>query len=98
MLLGGLSGSIRAAMKKKRGRSSRRPTDRDLQAYVDGELDPARRAEVKSALRKDPALRATVHHYETQKRATHRLYDPVLSEPLSESLTKLLRKRLAKPR
>jgi anti-sigma factor RsiW len=62
-----------------------------LQAYVDCELDAERRAEIDAALRKDAALRTTLHRYEAQKRGVQRLYDNVLSEPVPESLAKLLK-------
>lgn len=79
-------------MARKRSRTNRRPTDRDLQAYVDGELDAERRAEVAEALRRESSLRATVRRYEAQRRALHKLYDTALEEPVPESLKRLLRK------
>ena len=95
MLPGLRSGSMGANMAKKNGRSSRRPSDLDLQAYVDGELDAERRAEIKSALRRDPALRDIVHRYEVQKRAIHRIFHGALDEPVPERLAKLIK---GKPR
>jgi anti-sigma factor RsiW len=77
-------------MARKPRREDRRPTDRDLQAYVDGELDPARRAEVREALRHDAELRAVVRRYQAQRRALRRLFDPVLAEPMPESLERVL--------
>jgi anti-sigma factor RsiW len=79
-------------MARKRGRAKRQPTDRDLQAYVDGELDAARRVEVSEALDRDPALRATVKRYEAQRRALRRLYRPALDEPIPDELARLVRK------
>jgi anti-sigma factor RsiW len=77
--------------------SSKRPTDRELQAYVDGELHGRRRVQVEAALKRDPALRATAHRYEAQKRGVQRLYDDVLSEPVPPTLSRIL-KILHKPR
>jgi len=62
-----------------------------MQAYVDGELDAKRRTEIDATLRKDAALRTTLHRYEAQKRGVRRLYDDVLSEPVPDSLAKLLK-------
>jgi anti-sigma factor RsiW len=72
-------------------RSSKRPTDRELQAYVDGELSGKRRSEVEAALKRDPVLRTTAHRYEAQKRGVQRLYDDVLSEPVPPALSKMLK-------
>jgi anti-sigma factor RsiW len=77
-------------MARKPRREDRRPTDRDLQAYVDGALDASRRAEVRHALRYDSALRAMVRRYQAQRRALRRLFDPVLGEPMPEALKQLL--------
>ena len=77
-------------MARKLRREDRRPTDRDLQAYVDGELDAARRAEVRDALRCDSGLRAAVRRYQAQRRTLRRLFDPILAEPLPEPLARLL--------
>ena len=77
-------------MARKSRRENRRPTDRDLQAYVDGELDAARRAEVRNALRCDSGLRVVVKRYQAQRRALRRLFDPILREPLPEPLARLL--------
>jgi anti-sigma factor RsiW len=80
-----------------RSNSKNRPTDRELQAYVDGELSDKRRTEVEIALKRDPKLRTLAHRYEAQKRGVQRLYDDVLSEPVPQSLSKLL-KIPSKPR
>jgi len=77
-------------MARKHRRETRRPTDRELQAYVDGELEAARRAEVRDALKHDADLRATVKRYQAQRRALRRLFDPVLTEPMPETLEALL--------
>ena len=77
-------------MARKPDRATRRPTDRELQAYVDGELKATRRAEVRDALRRDAELRATVRRYQAQRRALRRLFEPVLEEPMPETLQKVL--------
>jgi anti-sigma factor RsiW len=82
----------RSSSKRFNGRgAARRPSDRELQAYVDGELSSKRRMEVEAALQRDPALRHIAHRYEAQKRGVQRLYDDVLSEPVPHSLTDILK-------
>lgn len=70
---------------RKRTRRTR-PTDRDLQAYVDGALDEARAAEVEAALRRDARLRRSVHLYRMLDHIVGLLYGNVLTEPLPERL------------
>lgn len=53
-----------------------------LHAYVDGQLDPARRIEVEAWLAEDEAAAARVDAYRAQNAALHHLFDPVLKEPL----------------
>ena len=61
-------------------------TEADLQAYVDGRLAEARRAEVEAwlAMRPDDAER--VAEYRAQHDMLHALYDPVLDEAVPERL------------
>ena len=63
-----------------------RPTDRELQAYVDGTLEGTRAAEVESALRRDAKLRHAVHLYRMLNHIVRLLYDNVMTEPLPERL------------
>jgi anti-sigma factor RsiW len=71
------------------GRSRARaipPTDRELQAYVDGALNETRAAEVETALRRDEKLRRAVHLCRMLNHLVRLLYDGVLTEPLPERL------------
>lgn len=58
------------------------PGEDDLHAYVDGRLDPARRAQVVARLRVDADAAARVEAYRRQNQALHGLFDPVLDDPL----------------
>ncbi|HQS56837.1 MAG: hypothetical protein B7Y56_02295 [Gallionellales bacterium 35-53-114] len=54
----------------------------DLQAYVDGRLDAARRAEVEAWLLQHPSDASRVAAYRQQNDALQALFNPVLNEPL----------------
>lgn len=56
--------------------------ERDLHAYVDGQLDAARRQEVEAHLAADPAAAEKVAAYRRQTAMLHGLFDPTLDEPL----------------
>lgn len=64
-------------------------TDADLHAYVDAELAAPRRAEIEARLAADPDATERVRAYETQKQSLRKLFDPVLDEPLPDSLRAL---------
>jgi len=65
-------------------------TDETLMAFVDGELDTARRATVESALSGDAALRARVAALQTQRRRVSAAFAGVLDEPMPDRLASLL--------
>lgn len=65
----------------------------DLHAYVDGELDEHRRAEVETWLADHPEDAARVRAFQDQKAALHALYDGVLSEPLPARIESALSRR-----
>lgn len=58
--------------------------DADLHAYVDGELSPERRAAVEAHLRTHPEAARQVQDHKRIDLALHRLYDPVLYDPVPE--------------
>lgn len=62
-------------------------TDDDLNAYVDGVLDEARRIEVEALLARDPEAAAKVANWRAQAQALHALFDPVLDETPTETMT-----------
>ncbi|HSD60067.1 MAG TPA: anti-sigma factor [Burkholderiales bacterium] len=61
-------------------------SDNDLHAYADGELDPARLAEVEARLAADPAAAQRVALWRRQNEALHALFDGVLTEPVPARL------------
>lgn len=61
-------------------------TDTELNAFLDGELTPARRTEVELWLAGHPEAVMRLEHFLAQREALHRLFDPVLDEPLPEAL------------
>jgi anti-sigma factor RsiW len=64
--------------------------ERDLLAYVDGLLDPARRQAVEAQLAADPAAAARIADFAAQRTALRSLYDPVLDEPVPPRLAAVL--------
>jgi len=61
-------------------------TEADLHAYVDRALPEARRAEVEAYLAARPQEAGRVQAYRQQNEALHRLFDPVIDEPVPERL------------
>ncbi len=59
-------------------------TDGDIQAFVDNQLDPARRAEVEAHVAANPDAARTVAAYRAQNTALHEAYDGALNEPVPE--------------
>ncbi len=58
----------------------------DLQAYVDGQLDPQRAAAVEAYLAAHPEDAERVAAYRAQTEALHAIYDPVLEEPVPPAM------------
>lgn len=69
-------------------------TEDMLHAYVDGQLDPARHAEVEAYLNAHPQAAEKVTAYRKQNEMLHALFDPALNEPLPTAL----RRGTASPR
>jgi anti-sigma factor RsiW len=65
----------------------------DLHAYADGQLDPARRAEVEAYLAAHPEAVAQVQDLRAQTHALHASYDAVMNEPIPLRLTNALQPR-----
>ncbi len=63
--------------------------DSDLHAYVDGQLDSARRIEVETWLAEDEEAARRVEAYRAQNAALHSLFDGILNEPLGGRLAGL---------
>ena len=66
------------------------PTDDELHALVDGQLDPDRRSAVEEALARDPAMAARVAAWHTQRDALRRLHGELLDEPVPAALMSAL--------
>ena len=65
----------------------------DLQAYVDGRLDAARRAEIETWLLQHPSDAARVEAYRQQNDMMQALFNPVLNEPLPLQMYPQARRR-----
>lgn len=68
-------------------------TEIDLHAYVDGQLETSRRAEVEAFLAAHPDVVAEVQAWRMQNQSLHDIYDNVLNEPVPLRLTGTLRSR-----
>lgn len=62
----------------------------ELAAYADGELDPARAAEVAAAVAGDPELARQVEEHRALRRLLSSHYDPVASKAVPDRLAALL--------
>jgi len=65
----------------------------DLHAYVDGQLDDTRRAEVEAFLAAQPDAAAEVHLLREQNQALHAGFDSVLNEPVPLHLSNAVKRR-----
>ncbi len=61
-------------------------SEADLHAYVDGQLDGARRDEIEALLRNDPEAAARVTAYQAQNVGLHDAFDGILGEDIPERL------------
>lgn len=64
-------------------------SDADLHAFVDGELSEARHGEIAAWLAEHPEDALRVSAYRDQKAGLHRLFDPLLDEPIPDRLRAL---------
>lgn len=72
--------------------SEQRPlSDDDLHAYLDGQLDEASMAAVEAAIAQDTILAEKIAEFRAQRVAIKQIYDPVLTEPVPDSLRKVVR-------
>ncbi|HEY6094317.1 MAG TPA: anti-sigma factor, partial [Gallionellaceae bacterium] len=56
--------------------------ENELQAYVDGQLEPQRQADMERWLAEHPEHAGRTAAYRRQNEALHALFDPVLEEPV----------------
>lgn len=73
---------------------SREVSEQELQAHVDGRLDPIRRAAIDAYLSERPDEAARVAHYRGLNDALRARFDPILAEPVPERLRVPLKRRL----
>lgn len=66
-------------------------TMQDINAYLDGALSDEERRDVEAVLARDPAAQSMLNRYRRQVDELKRLYDPVMEEPVPESMLALLR-------
>lgn len=71
-------------------------TREDLAAFADGELDPARAAEVVAAVAADPALGAQVRAHQALKARLGAHFAPITDAPVPDRLSVLLKPEPAK--
>ncbi|MDE2356043.1 MAG: anti-sigma factor [Alphaproteobacteria bacterium] len=71
--------------------------DETLMAYLDGELSPARRAEVEDAVQADPALSALLERHRALGQNMALAFADVLDEPVPDALTRAARGPAAAP-
>jgi hypothetical protein len=69
--------------------------DEILMAFVDGELDAKRHAEVAAAIEKDPALARRVEQQRVLRAKVAGAFAKVLSQPVPENLTRVARSSAA---
>ncbi len=65
-------------------------TDADLNAYVDGEMSERERAEMEVWLATHAEAAARVEAYRKQKEELHKLFDPIIDEPVPAVLSELI--------
>ena len=65
-------------------------SNEDLMAFVDGQLDPERAAEIASAVAADPSLEHRMAAYLESRAALSSAFDEVLSEPVPDHLRTLV--------
>jgi anti-sigma factor RsiW len=76
---------------------ARRIGDDDIHAYVDGQLDAGRRAEVEAWLAENPEAAARAAFYARSNEALHQSFDPVLVEPVPAEMSMPKRRRIVLP-
>jgi len=70
-----------------------RPTEEDLQALIDSELEAARAAEVEAAIQGDAELARQMHAYRADKTRLGQIYGPLIDRPLPQAWLDIIAKR-----
>lgn len=71
----------------------KRVTMNHINAYLEGALDDKERQELEHSVEADPEAKAAQSFHKNHVDELHRLYDPVLEEPVPERMLELLRRR-----
>lgn len=71
--------------------------EKDLHAYVDGQLDAIRQAEVEVYLAANPAEAERIAAYRKQNEMLHALFDPVLAEGVPVDMQPSIKRRKSPP-
>jgi anti-sigma factor RsiW len=69
----------------------KRVTMSHINAYLDGALDEQERREFEAAVESDAEAKALLALHRQHVQELHRLYDPVLEEPVPSRMLELLR-------
>lgn len=64
--------------------------DTEVMAYADGRLEATRAAQLHEVKKSDPELRARIEDFRASTRLLHAAFVPVLSEPVADSLRRLV--------
>lgn len=70
----------------------RQVTMNQINAYLDGGLAEPERREFEATVAYDPEAQAILAFHQQHVLELHRLYDPILSEPVPERMLDLLRR------
>ena len=68
--------------------------ENELHAYVDGELDATRQAEVSAYISANPDVAVRIQAYRQQNDMLHALFDPITKEPIPLSMYPSARRRM----
>lgn len=66
-------------------------SNRDLQAFLDNELEPGRRRKIVEMIKGDPELMKRLAEYAAQNEGLHRLFDFVLNEPIPDDMLEIVK-------
>jgi len=69
------------------------PNESELQAYVDGQLTQERREQIEAYLQTHPEVAERLLAYQQQNNLLHKMFDPVLEEPLPKRLTNVTNRK-----
>jgi anti-sigma factor RsiW len=68
----------------------------ELHAYVDGDIEPARRLDIALYLARHPDEAARMEVFRAQREAIHALFDDCLHQPVPQRLRRIVRRHAAR--